>query len=183
MPNVTLHFNVNQKLACHSPNIVVSFIGQVSCHLVMTRSGITLHPMQGLRHHALAHRAGTTFYTLTPLVCVSTGIRTELIRCNVQFPTGMATDTIEAFLRDLCDESITSKSELLTLAFLLGLKNPHQTVERLVRDHPRDIRQATWKFFCLWNNVDSSEHKLDKLKTAYSLMNKEGLYQRGTCIL
>ena len=94
----------------------------------------------------------------------------------------MATDTIEAFLRDLCDESITSKSELLTLAFLLGMKNAHQTVERLVRDHPRDIRQATWKFFCLWNNVDSSEHKLDKLKTAYSLMNKEGLYQRGTCI-
>ena len=89
---------------------------------------------------------------------------------------------MEAFLRELCDESITSKSDLLTLAFRLGLKNPHQTVERLVRDHPRDIRQATWKFFCLWNNVDSSEHKLDKLKTAYSLMNLEGLYQKGTCI-
>ena len=55
-----------RKPACRSHNIGVSFIGQVSCHLVMTGSDIPLYPMQSLRRHALPNRAGNTFYTLTP---------------------------------------------------------------------------------------------------------------------
>ena len=85
------------------------------------------------------------------------------------------------FLKELSDQSLTSKRDISMLAVYLGVENPVSTVDIITRNNPRDIRQAGRELFYRWNRSDegSKRDKVQKLRIAYHHLSKSGLFDRG----
>ena len=85
------------------------------------------------------------------------------------------------FLKELSDQSLTSKRDISMLAVYLGVENPVSTVDSITRNNPRDIRQAGRELVYRWNRSDegTKRDKVQKLRIAYHHLSKSGLFDRG----
>ena len=85
------------------------------------------------------------------------------------------------FLKELSDQSLTSKRDISMLAVYLGVENPVSTVDIITRNNPRDIRQAGRELVYRWSRSDegTKRDKVQKLRIAYHHLSKSGLFDRG----
>ena len=63
----------------------------------------------------------------------------------------------------------------------LGVQNLLPTVNGIVNKYPNDILGAGKEFLQMWNDRDEDEPhvKLKKLQSAYSHLDKAGIFNRG----